>query len=61
MVHDEQDTLSMSFAGQCQTFADVCASRLVSAAISTDTYMLALLFLVFRPQGLFGEKIIERV
>jgi len=24
-------------------------------------YMLALLFLVFRPQGLFGEKIIERV
>ncbi|MCB2138525.1 MAG: branched-chain amino acid ABC transporter permease, partial [Rhodobacteraceae bacterium] len=24
-------------------------------------YALALLFLVFRPQGLFGEKIIERV
>jgi len=24
-------------------------------------YMLALVFLVFRPQGLFGEKIIERV
>ena len=24
-------------------------------------YMLALIFLVFRPQGLFGEKIIERV
>ena len=24
-------------------------------------YMLALLFLVFRPQGLFGDKIIERV
>ena len=24
-------------------------------------YMLALMFLVFRPQGLFGEKIIERV
>jgi len=24
-------------------------------------YMLALLFLIFRPQGLFGEKIIERV
>ncbi len=24
-------------------------------------YMLALLFLVFRPQGLFGERIIERV
>ena len=24
-------------------------------------YVLALLLLVFRPQGLFGEKIIERV
>ena len=24
-------------------------------------YMLALIFLVFRPQGLFGEKIIERI
>jgi branched-chain amino acid transport system permease protein len=24
-------------------------------------YMIALFFLFFRPQGLFGEKIIERV
>ncbi|MEX2630274.1 MAG: branched-chain amino acid ABC transporter permease, partial [Tistlia sp.] len=24
-------------------------------------YMLALVFLLFRPQGLFGERIIERV
>jgi branched-chain amino acid transport system permease protein len=24
-------------------------------------YVVALIFLVFRPQGLFGEKIIERV
>ena len=24
-------------------------------------YVLALVFLLFRPQGLFGEKIIERV
>jgi branched-chain amino acid transport system permease protein len=24
-------------------------------------YMLALIFLLFRPQGLFGERIIERV
>lgn len=24
-------------------------------------YMLATVFLLFRPQGLFGEKIIERV
>ena len=24
-------------------------------------YVLALLFLMFRPQGLFGDKIIERI
>ena len=24
-------------------------------------YMLAMMFLLFRPQGLFGERIIERV
>ena len=24
-------------------------------------YMIALVFLLFRPQGLFGEKIIERI
>jgi branched-chain amino acid transport system permease protein len=24
-------------------------------------YVVALIFLLFRPQGLFGEKIIERV
>ncbi len=28
---------------------------------SWSPYMLALLFLLFRPQGLFGDKIIERV
>ncbi|MEM8979042.1 MAG: branched-chain amino acid ABC transporter permease [Pseudomonadota bacterium] len=38
----------------------------IGAAIGGATenwfaYMLALVFLVFRPQGLFGEKIIERV
>ena len=31
------------------------------ATESWFAYMLALLFLVFRPQGLFGERIIERV
>ena len=33
----------------------------ISATENWFAYMLALLFLVFRPQGLFGEKIIERV
>ncbi|WP_420538794.1 branched-chain amino acid ABC transporter permease [Paracoccus sphaerophysae] len=33
----------------------------LSATESWFAYVLALIFLVFRPQGLFGEKIIERV
>ncbi|MEI4195627.1 branched-chain amino acid ABC transporter permease [Roseovarius sp. E0-M6] len=33
----------------------------ISATENWFAYVLALLFLVFRPQGLFGEKIIERV
>ena len=33
----------------------------IGATENWFAYMLALLFLVFRPQGLFGEKIIERV
>ena len=32
-----------------------------SATENWFAYVLALMFLVFRPQGLFGEKIIERV
>jgi branched-chain amino acid transport system permease protein len=34
---------------------------LAGATENWFAYMLALLFLLFRPQGLFGEKIIERV
>ncbi len=33
----------------------------IGATENWFAYVLALLFLVFRPQGLFGEKIIERV
>ncbi len=33
----------------------------MSATENWFAYVLALIFLVFRPQGLFGEKIIERV
>jgi len=33
----------------------------ISATENWFAYVLALVFLVFRPQGLFGEKIIERV
>ena len=31
------------------------------ALMDTLAYVLALVFLLFRPQGLFGEKIIDRV
>ena len=37
------------------------APSLGGATENWFAYVLALLFLVFRPQGLFGEKIIERV
>ena len=33
----------------------------ISATENWFAYGLALVFLVFRPQGLFGERIIERV
>ena len=39
-------------------------ARMVLAVISyfaLATLVLALVFLLFRPQGLFGEKIIDRV
>ncbi len=41
-------------------FGDAMGFNL-NATESWFAYVLALIFLVFRPQGLFGEKIIERV
>lgn len=42
--------------------AEIYWGPLVGGAIENwFAYMLALVFLVFRPQGMFGEKIIERV
>jgi branched-chain amino acid transport system permease protein len=41
-----------------------CFGGIINLGGATENwfaYVLALLFLVFRPQGLFGEKIIERV
>lgn len=46
--------VSSSFFGEFFGFT-------MNATENWFAYMLALLFLVFRPQGLFGEKIIERV
>jgi branched-chain amino acid transport system permease protein len=41
---------------------EVFFGSLVGGAIQDwFAYMLALVFLLFRPQGLFGERIIERV
>ncbi|MEM7521250.1 MAG: branched-chain amino acid ABC transporter permease, partial [Pseudomonadota bacterium] len=45
---------SQSLAGELFGFT-------ISATENWFAYVLALIFLVFRPQGLFGEKIIERV
>ncbi|MBK1634327.1 branched-chain amino acid ABC transporter permease [Rhodovulum adriaticum] len=47
-------TVSSSWFGDAFGFT-------MSATENWFAYVLALIFLVFRPQGLFGEKIIERV
>lgn len=48
--------------GVGEKVAEVYFGSLVGGAIENwFAYMLALLFLLVRPQGLFGEKIIERV
>ena len=48
--------------GVGEKLAEVYLGPFVGGAIENwFAYMLALAFLLFRPQGLFGEKIIERV
>jgi branched-chain amino acid transport system permease protein len=48
--------------GASEKLAEVFIGPFVGGAIENwFPYMLALVFLLFRPQGLFGEKIIERV
>ena len=48
--------------GAGEQVAEVFLGSLVGGAIQDwFAYMLALAFLLFRPQGLFGEKIIERI
>jgi branched-chain amino acid transport system permease protein len=48
--------------GAGEKLAEVYIGPMVGGAIENwFPYMLALVFLLFRPQGLFGEKIIERV
>jgi branched-chain amino acid transport system permease protein len=48
--------------GVGEKVAEVYWGPLAGGAIENwFAYMLALVFLLFRPQGLFGERIIERV
>ncbi len=48
--------------GAGEQLAEVFLGPLFGGAIQDwFAYMLALVFLLFRPQGLFGEKIIERI
>ena len=48
--------------GVGEKIAEIYWGPLVGGAIENwFAYMLALVFLMFRPQGLFGERIIERV
>ena len=48
--------------GVGEKVAEVYLWPLVGGAIENwFAYVLALVFLLYRPQGLFGERIIERV
>jgi branched-chain amino acid transport system permease protein len=48
--------------GVGEKLAEVFVGPMVGGAVENwFAYMLALVFLFFRPQGLFGEKIIERI
>jgi branched-chain amino acid transport system permease protein len=48
--------------GACEKLTEVFLAPIVGGAIeSWFAYVFALAFLLVRPQGLFGEKIIERV
>jgi len=48
--------------GASEKLAEVYLGPFVGGGIeSWFAYALALVFLLFRPQGLFGEKIIDRV
>jgi branched-chain amino acid transport system permease protein len=48
--------------GVGEKLAEVYGGDVLGGAIEQwFAYMLALAFLLFRPQGLFGERIIERV
>ncbi len=48
--------------GMGEKWAEIYMGPIIGGAIENwFAYMLALVFLLFRPQGLFGEKIIERI
>ncbi|MCG8543052.1 MAG: branched-chain amino acid ABC transporter permease, partial [Alphaproteobacteria bacterium] len=48
--------------GVGEKIAEVYWGPAIGGAIENwFAYMLAMVFLLFRPQGLFGERIIERV
>ncbi|MGA7329221.1 MAG: branched-chain amino acid ABC transporter permease, partial [Rhodomicrobium sp.] len=48
--------------GVGEKLAEIYAGPIIGGAIENwFAYVLALLFLLVRPQGLFGEKIIERI
>ena len=73
MIYREAGQFKTSYAGDQAIFPIVqdrwvagllvVAAALVPPLVADEYWLQAILipFLVFRPQGLFGEKIIERV
>ena len=54
--------VAFAFIGVGEKLSEVFLGPYVGGGIEIwFAYVLALVFLLFRPQGLFGEKIIDRV
>ena len=54
--------IAFAFIGVGEKLSEVYLGPFVGGGIEIwFAYVLALVFLLFRPQGLFGEKIIDRV
>ena len=60
MLYREAGQYKTSYAAD-QAIFPIAQDRWFVAALLLVAYIIALVFLLFRPQGLFGEKIIERI
>ena len=60
MIYRENGQFKTSYRADQQVFP-IAQDRVFLALLLVFAYVLALAFLLVRPQGLFGDKIIDRV